>query len=133
MKSKPTRAKKRVVRRRRKAPSLREQLKKHTFPARTEARRGRGPVVNVGDLRPPHTLFWRTAAGVVIRIEDMEQGHLLNARALCRRRITKWSEIEEAMSREIRRREKALLGPFVEAVSDPMGKFHDYWTTFGQK
>jgi hypothetical protein len=82
----------------------------------TKPRKGRpkvlvaaGGTLTAAEAENPHLFFWKTEDGRVLRIADMQLGHLLNARALLRRRIAKQSEVEEVMSNEIRRRTACLL------------------------
>lgn len=55
---------------------------------------------------PTYLTHWKTREGEVLAIRDMQFDHLLNARALLRRKIAKLSEVEEALSREVTRRSK---------------------------
>jgi len=82
---------------------------------------------------------WKTREGEVLAIREMQFDHLLNARALLRRKIAKLSEVEEALSLEVARRCKgeykkyAGINPrlftLLEAAkeADPMGKYADAW------
>jgi len=99
---------------------------------------GPGPrVLTTAELEAPHLFFWKTRDGQILRISDMQLDHLLNARALLRRRIAKQSEVEEAMSREVRRRTGSVLAQYGSAL-DPMGKYapayepDDYFDDNGQ-
>lgn len=80
----------------------------------------------LAEAASPHLYFWRTRDNGIVRIDEMEQEHLLNARALLRRKIAKFSEIEEAMSREFRKRHNRIL--VSAAYSDPMGKYSEAWS-----
>ena len=98
------------------------------YPPVVQACSGTGPNVRtVAELDTPHLFFWKTREGQILRITDMQLDHLLNARALLRRRIAKQSEVEEAMSREIRKRTGSELKLYGEPKSapDPMCEWYD--------
>lgn len=78
----------------------------------------------------PHMFFWKTTDQGVLRIDEMGDEHLLNARALVRRKIAKLSEVDEAMSRVIRKRHNRLR---MLIYSDQLRKYNDAWEDFGQK
>jgi len=64
-----------------------------------------GPNVrSVAELETPHLFFWKTKAGEILRLTDMQLDHLLNARSLLRRRIVRMNQVELVMTREIRKR-----------------------------
>jgi hypothetical protein len=65
---------------------------------------------------PGYLTHWKTREGEVLAIREMQFDHLLNARALLRRKIAKFSEIEEALSREVHRRSKGEYRKFVGKV-----------------
>lgn len=94
---------------------------------------------------PAYLTHWKTREGDVLAIREMQFDHLLNARALLRRKVAKFSEIEEALSREVERRLKGeyrqyagvdpRLITLLEAakVADPMGKYDfDEWDSYGK-
>ena len=139
---KPTRAKKKVVRRRRGV----SKVQVVTIGAGGAGGAGGGGgggeyhgIKFAPDTRPfsgyDHTRLWRTRDGQVLRFTEMQHDHLINARNLLRRKIEKMVDAERAMSREVLRRlvaaDTAVFGPFSkvvqEAVSDPSGKFAAAW------
>lgn len=105
---------------------------KRVSPARKHIPQDLPPVVQgltAAELENPHLFFWKTRDGRILRISDMQLDHLLNARALLRRRIAKQSEVEEVMSNEVRRRTGSLLAKYGAALDacDPMGKYSEAW------
>jgi len=99
------------------------KTKKITKKATT---RRKSETLTTAEVENPHLFFWRTREGSVLRIADMQLDHLLNARALLRRRIAKQSEVEEVMSSEIRRRTGSLLGQYGAALD----KYADAWKAY---
>jgi hypothetical protein len=86
-----------------------------------------GGTLTTAELEAPHLFFWKTRDGQILRIADMQLDHLLNARALLRRRIAKMSEVEEAMSREVQRRtgsELSRYGTFTPSY-EPIDEDYD--------
>jgi len=112
---KPKKKTKKIVRKARKVAAMDDNSFQKTLTA--------------AELENPHLFFWKTRDGRILRIADMQLDHLLNARALLRRRIAKQSEVEEALLDEVQRRTGSLLAKYGAALDacDPMGKYADAW------
>ena len=64
-----------------------------TFVAQLQVCAGQGPTVQV----PDPLWHWKTKAGTVLRITDMELSHLINAQSLLARRILHWQALSKNM------------------------------------
>ena len=100
------------------------------MPATAKELKGYGVVWGIDKsplrIEVSHLTHWRTKAGEVVSLRDMEINHLINARELVTRRITRMQEVCVAMSREISRR---LL-----AAQEDNGKYpdaRDLWDAYG--
>jgi hypothetical protein len=78
-----------------------------------------------GSGKVSHLTHWRTKAGEVVSLRDMEINHLINARELVTRRITRMQEVCVAMSREISRRLLAIQ----DTANYPDAR--DVWDAYG--
>jgi hypothetical protein len=127
---------------------LRKRIKRKLsagLPATAKELKGYGVVwgIDKQPLRVSHLTHWRTREGVVMLITDMQDNHLLNARALLRRRIARLSEVEEVLSREVARRGAGKFKTFEGTVQeffdllakhDDTGKYpdaRDLWDAYG--